>query len=227
MKSLVLQIYTVYFTNGLIRTGDKMKVDKWSTLILSPQWPPAYESSGPDVEAGHKFTTLLNYNEGKGVGRIDWIFLRRFHLVVFLDPYFLGVNACISMSWRILTDKHTPCCRLPSHTSAARIWSRRSRAQYPRRGEHQHKMSEKYNKSWKLTLTRGLKPPSTSSILAQAWRKPGVNFKRNPCVQHLGFIHDTLRAFNIASSFVCNHTCKWCWRSRPKNFTDRSSLTKK
>ena len=124
--------------------------------------------------------------------RIDWIFLRRFHLVVFLDPYFLGVNACISMIWRILTDKHTPCCRLPSHTSAARICSRRSRVQYPRRGEDQHKISEKYNKSWKLTLTRGLKPPSTSSILAQAWRKPGVNFKRNPCVPHLGFIHNTL-----------------------------------
>ena len=124
--------------------------------------------------------------------RIDWTFLRRSHLVVFLDPYFLGVNACISMSWRILTDKHTPCCRLPSHTWAARICSRRSRAQYPRKGEHQPKISEKYNKIWKLTLTRGLKPPSTSSILAQAWRKPGVNFKRNPCVPYLGFIHGTL-----------------------------------
>ena len=124
-------------------------------------------------------TVKLQWGEGGGE---DWLdFFAKVLPGRISGPVFPGCECMYFHSWRILTDKHTPCYRLPSHTWAARICSRRSRAQYPRRGEDQHKISEKYNKSWKLTLTRGLKPPSTSSILAQAWRKPGVNFKRNPC----------------------------------------------
>ena len=120
----------------------------------------------------------------RGGGRIDWLFSRikilvYLHLVVFLNPYFLGVNACISKyMWYCMyfqqksTYKHTPCYRPPSHRWARRRWSQRSQVQCPR--------------NWwcalrKPTFTRGLNPPSTSSIFAQACRKPGVNFKRKPC----------------------------------------------
>ena len=76
------------------------------------------------------------------------------------------------------TDKHTPCCRPPSHRWAGRRWSRRSRVQCPESKKSIYFWRNKETN--KRTFTSGLNPPSTLSIFAQACRKPGVNFKRKP-----------------------------------------------
>ena len=133
-------------------------------------------------------------------------FLRRSHLVVFLDPYFLGVNACNSMIWRILTDKHTPCCRLPSHTSAARICSRRSQAQYPRRGS----ISTKYQRSatkLKTYFDKGVKAALNVEHLGPSLAETRSELQKEP-LRATFRIHSQYLAYNIAISYVCNHTCK-------------------
>ena len=126
------------------------EISTWKSTILGKHqifgWKPWFKNLLMKVPGrmSKPATNSPHCQVSRGGGRIDWLFSRieilvYLHLVVFLNPYFLGVNACISKyMWYCMyfqqksTYKHTPCYRPPSHRWARRRWSQRSQVQCPR-----------------------------------------------------------------------------------------------